>query len=125
MTIETTQKLMEQLSLEFVLVDSSDPDSLVELLPVLKKIKKTYNSLSFNDKNFLKAIKKAIQIIKDIKDKKVSNIEKTYNSMSNLISEMESIMHSLINTDPDTDTKLKSNTKNNKTIKIENAKKMS
>jgi two-component system, chemotaxis family, sensor kinase CheA len=95
MTYQIIQELVETLSLEFVLIDSSEPEALNELLPLLEEIHEQSNELSIDilPGEALK-IKK---IVTDVEKNRPSNIEDSFETIIKIISEMEIIMHTLKN----------------------------
>ncbi|MCK5310487.1 MAG: chemotaxis protein CheW [Desulfobacteraceae bacterium] len=95
MTYKIVQELVEKLSLEFVLIDSSEPETLSELLPVLKGIRE--NSIKLPLETLPEQVLKIEKIVEDISNGELLNIEESFNSINNIISEIETFMHTLKN----------------------------
>lgn len=105
------ETILEDISLEFVLADISDPDSFSELLLLLKKFFQTAKDLKFSE--LAEDAKKAGKIVKKIMESKSpatsydftskslydepshtsSDIENKMDSLNLIISEMKSFLH--------------------------------
>ncbi|MCK5541189.1 MAG: chemotaxis protein CheA [Desulfobacterales bacterium] len=95
MTYKIIQELVEKLSLEFVLIDSSEPEALSELLPILQKLHE--NSMKLSLETLPEGALKAEKIITNIAQDENSNIEEGFETINSIISEMESSMRELKN----------------------------
>lgn len=93
------ESILEEISLEFVLSDISDPDSFAELLPLLKKFFQTAKSLSLSE--LAEDAKRAGKIIKSIVDQTCTDVENQFDSLNLIISEMKSFLHIIIAQMPD------------------------
>ncbi len=98
MTYKIIQELVEKLSLEFVLLDSSEPETLCELMPVLKEINNTCRELSLE--TLPDEILKAEEIVSNAAQGKLENADKSFEAMTSIISTMETFIHTLVNADP-------------------------
>lgn len=63
MGLKTIQHLMDELSLEFVLCDASEPDSLSAVLPILEKLEK--EARTFSNTSFEQQVSRAMAIIRE------------------------------------------------------------
>ncbi|MCK5100637.1 MAG: hypothetical protein KAR45_21180, partial [Desulfobacteraceae bacterium] len=95
MTYKIIQELVEKLSLEFVLTDLSEPETLSELLPILNEIYE--NSMELSLETLPDKALSAENIVKNVALGKLSNIEKDFESLNTIISEMETLIHALKN----------------------------
>ena len=100
MTYKIIQELVEKLSLEFVLTDLSEPETLSELLPILNEIYE--NSMKLSLETLSEKALSAENIVKNVALGEFSNIEKDFESLNTIISEMETLIHALKNTATET-----------------------
>lgn len=101
MTYKIIQELVDKLSLEFVLMDSSELESLSELLPILKRIHQNFINLSLE--TLTAEIVRAEKIVKDAAKGKLSNAEESFDVLAEIISAMKTSIHTLINTSSESD----------------------
>ncbi len=101
MTNKIIQELVEKLSLEFVLMDSSKPGALSELLPILKETEK--NSLGTAGESLSEKISEAEKIINNALENRSSDMEKVFADLDNIISQIKTGIHKMINSAPEAD----------------------
>ncbi|MCP3901766.1 MAG: hypothetical protein GY707_18810, partial [Desulfobacteraceae bacterium] len=99
MTYKIIQELVEKLSLEFVLLDSSEPETLSELSPILKEILE--NSLKLPLETMSDKILEIEKIVELATKAKLSNVEESFETVTSIISEVEEFVHMLINSGPE------------------------
>jgi len=99
MPYKIIERLVEDLSLEFVLLDSSESESLSVLLPIIENIQGASQVIS-ND-TFTHDVSRIESIIKDTIESKKNAAESEFEMLGQIISEMKSFLHNLKNSEED------------------------
>ncbi|SLM30842.1 putative Similar to chemotaxis histidine kinase [Desulfamplus magnetovallimortis] len=87
----TLESMLEELSLEFVLADISDPDTFKPMLHILKNFFKTAKNHGFSE--LAEDAARAGKIAKAIIEGTTSDIDNQFDSLNLIISEMKSFLH--------------------------------